>query len=172
MRHIGRCSLRLLALAVMAGPCLAEDAAPGKFYRLDFVVKEVEAGRILNARSYSITVAEQGGCSIRAGSRVPTPVGGPGLGSATQYSYSDVGVNIDSHHVTGVQSGLSLGVNADVSSVLQESTPSPGVPPTVRQNKWQATVLVPFKKPTMIFSSDDVTGKRQMQLELTATPIT
>jgi hypothetical protein len=32
-------------------------------------------------------------------------------------------------------------------------------------------VIVPLKKPTVVFSSDDVASKRQMQLELTATPI-
>jgi hypothetical protein len=32
-------------------------------------------------------------------------------------------------------------------------------------------VIVPLKKPTVIFSSDDLTTKHQMQLELTATPI-
>jgi hypothetical protein len=43
--------------------------------------------------------------------------------------------------------------------------------PTIRQNRWVSTVAVPLKKPTVIFSSDDLTSKRQMQLELTATPI-
>jgi hypothetical protein len=32
-------------------------------------------------------------------------------------------------------------------------------------------VIVPVKKPTVIFVSDDMSSKRQMQLELTATPI-
>jgi hypothetical protein len=43
--------------------------------------------------------------------------------------------------------------------------------PVVRQNQWQAGVIVPLKKPTVVFSSDDLTTKRQMQVELTATPI-
>jgi hypothetical protein len=32
-------------------------------------------------------------------------------------------------------------------------------------------VIVPVGKPTVIFSSDDVASKGQMQLELTASPI-
>jgi hypothetical protein len=32
--------------------------------------------------------------------------------------------------------------------------------------------VVPIKKPTTVFSSDDPSGNRKMQLELTATPIT
>jgi len=41
----------------------------------------------------------------------------------------------------------------------------------VRQNKWGSIVLVALRKPTVIFSSDDLTSKHQVQLELTATPI-
>jgi hypothetical protein len=37
--------------------------------------------------------------------------------------------------------------------------------------KWNAPVIVPLRKATVIFASDDPSSKRQMQLELTATPI-
>ena len=40
-----------------------------------------------------------------------------------------------------------------------------------RQTKWGANVLAPLGKPTVIFSSDDLTTKGQTQLEVTATPI-
>ncbi len=64
---------------------------------------------------------------------------------------------------------------ADISSIPSEpavpATASAPTQPTVRQNKWDSTVIVPLKKPTVLFSSDDLTSKRQMQLELTATPI-
>jgi len=45
------------------------------------------------------------------------------------------------------------------------------LPPTIRQNRWSSSVVVPLSKPTVIFSSDDLTSKRQFQLELTATLI-
>jgi hypothetical protein len=43
--------------------------------------------------------------------------------------------------------------------------------PVIRQNRWSSNVVVPLKKPTLIFASDDATSKRQMQLELTAAPV-
>jgi hypothetical protein len=43
--------------------------------------------------------------------------------------------------------------------------------PSIRSNSWSSVVIVPLKTPTLIFSSDDPASKRQMQLELTATPI-
>jgi len=160
----------LLAAATITGSCLADDATPLKFYKLEFVVKEVEGGKVLNARSYwAVIGAEQGPqtvCSIRTGSKVPTPT------TPTQYSYLDLGVSIDCRSVKEVGGELTLSVHADISSTLQESSTAPALPPVVRENKWGSMVIVPLRKPTVIFSSDDVTGKRQMQLELTATPIT
>jgi hypothetical protein len=43
--------------------------------------------------------------------------------------------------------------------------------PVTRQNQWRSAVVIPVKKPTVVFSSDDVSSKRQLQLELTATPV-
>ncbi len=80
-----------------------------------------------------------------------------------------MGVNIDCRSIKGVQRDLALNVSVDISSMIQEPT-TPGYP-VIRQNKWTSNVIVPVKKPTVLFSSDDATTKRQMQLELTATPI-
>jgi hypothetical protein len=43
--------------------------------------------------------------------------------------------------------------------------------PTVRQNVWQSDVVVPLKKPTLLFASENLDAKTQMQVEVTATPI-
>jgi hypothetical protein len=169
MPKIRNWSVRFLALALLAGTCFAQNPEPPKFYKLDFVLKEVEAAKVLNARSYSITVSTDTSSphsSIRTGSKVPTPTGGAG-----QFTFVDVGVNIDCASVKAEQNELSLAVTAEVSSILQESTMAPGAHPVIRQNKWTSSVVVPIKKPTVIFASDDTTTKRQMQLELTATPI-
>jgi hypothetical protein len=71
--------------------------------------------------------------------------------------------------VKELQGDVALSVSAEMSSVPEGG--NPGLP-VVRQNKWSSYVVVPIKKPTVIFSSDDATSKRTMQLELTATPIT
>ena len=167
MRHMKTFGAALLLAALLAGAGLAEDAAPPKFYKLDFVVKEVEGAKVVNARSYSITTANDKGCTIRTGSKVPYQTSGamPSL-----YSFLDVGVSIDCHQIREVAGGLSLDVTADISSVPQDAA-AHGTPPVVRQNRWGSFVLVPLKKPTVIFSSDDMVTKGQMQLELTATPI-
>ncbi len=166
-------SLPLLALTMAPGSGFAQnqEAPPQKFYKLEFVVKEVEGGKVLNARTYSTTVAadakELGQTAIRVGGRVPIGT----VGDIKSFQYLDVGVNIDCRAVREVERALSLYVSADISSVPSDAA-TPGVAPTIRQNRWSSLTIVPLKKPTLIFSSDDPTSKRQMQLELTATPIT
>ena len=167
-------SLPLLALTMAPGSGFAQnqEAPPQKFYRLEFVVKEVEGGKVLNARTYSTTVAadarELGPTAIRTGAKVPYQTA---TGDPKNFQYLDIGVNIDCRSIREVERALSLYVSADISSVPSDAA-TPGVAPTIRQNRWSSLTIVPLKKPTLIFSSDDPTSKRQMQLELTATPIT
>jgi hypothetical protein len=164
MRKIATWCIALAAATLQAGTCLAQKPEPSKFYKLDFVIKEVDAGKVLNARSYSVTVNHSGG-SIRAGSKVPIPM----TPNSSQLTFLDLGVSIDCNMVTETENGASLFVTADISSILQESAPP--TYPVIRQNKWTSNVTVPLKKATTLFSSDDATSKRQMQLELTVTPI-
>lgn len=166
----------VLALA-LAGTCFSQDVEPAKFYKLDFIVKEIEGTKTLNSRSYSM-VAALGNLhtSIRAGSRVPfssggkKPATGPYTTTTPQYQNIDVGVNIDTNGFKEIQNRLSFSITADISSVTPGGDPD--IPaPIVRQNKWSSTVIVPFKKSTVLFSSDNVDSKSQLELEVTAIPL-
>lgn len=156
---------RFATLLLFVGSALAQTTGATRFYKLDFVVKELEGTKVLNARAYS-TIASTDpkgpGCFIRTGNRVPVPA------SEGKFNYMDVGVNIDCFPPQEVDGELSLRINAEVSSTVQESA---AAHPVIRQNRWGAVVIVPIKKPTVVFSSDDVSTKRQMQVELTATPV-
>jgi hypothetical protein len=161
--------LPLLGIA-FAGSALAQ-ADLVKFYKLDFVVKEVEGGKAVNSRSFATMLAVQApgrdqaaAATIRAGGRVPVTTGNNTTSNTT---YFDLGVNIDSRELREVQGDVSIFITADVSTIAQES---PGAVPITRQNKWAGTVLLPAKKATVVFASDDMSSKRQLQLELTATP--
>jgi hypothetical protein len=153
----------VLTLMLAAGACFAEDAEPAKFYKLDFVVKEVEGTKTLNSRNYSTIVSNAAPTwsQIRAGSKIRV------ASSNTSYEYVDVGVNIDVKSVREVQSRLSFDINAEVSSVPEGSEQVKAI----RQNKWSSTSIVPLKKATILFSSDNVDSKSLVQLEVTATPL-
>ncbi len=154
----------LAGMVLLAGTCFAQNQDGLKHYKLDFVVKEVDGGKVVNSRAYSMiasTDASHGG-SMRTNSvmQVPTPAGG------TQRV--DVGVNIDCSRVQELADGLAMSLSAEVNSLQQEGT---GTSPVIRRNNWSSGVVVPLGKPTTVFSSEDATSKHLMQLELLATPI-
>jgi hypothetical protein len=161
-----------LSSIVMAGACLAQSGhEEPKYFHLDFVLKELESGKVINARTYSTTVSTQdsnAGFNIRTGNKVPAWTGVAGAAP----TYIDIGVNIDCRpgSVKEVQDQLALYIAADISSAATEP-PSSATLPMIRQTRWSSNVIVSLRKPTTIFSSDDPTTKRQMQLELTAIPI-
>jgi hypothetical protein len=160
-------------LCLSATAAVAQQTPEATFYKLDFVVKEVDAGKVINTRNYSTILAASGKDRglIRTGNRVPvTSEKTVGVSPVTQFQYLDVGINIDSgllRELPGDRVAVEMGV--DITSNVASETA--GLPPIIRQNKWQSTVVVPVRKASTIFSSDDPSSKRQMQIELTATPL-
>lgn len=148
---------------------------PAHFYRLEFIVQETGSdGKPINSRSYSGTVTTgrtERGFATRTGSKVPIATGGYEGSKNTQFQYIDVGVSIDAHDAKESGDKLALYLVADISSLAGVQNISGVNEPVVRQNKWQAPVLVPIGKPTTVFTSDVLDSKGGMQLVLTATPV-
>jgi len=97
---------------------------------------------------------------VRSGGKVAVST------SANQYTYIDVGVNIDCRLQFETSTELGLQVAADISNLTQASPA-----PVIDQTKWDSNVVVMLKKPTTIFSSESPASKRTTQLELTVTPL-
>ena len=171
-------SLLLLLSAISAGTAHAQSpqtpAAPVKHYKVDFVVKEVDAGgHLTNSRSYStilVTDNNGGPKQIRSGDKIPIRTSTTGK-DTTEYQYIDVGVNIDCRFVHELDQKLAMSVTAEVSSVPAGTDLNSSLGPLIRQFKWNADVLIAPGVPTTIFSSDDVGSKNKMQVEVTATLI-
>ncbi|HUS05863.1 MAG TPA: hypothetical protein VMZ52_06195 [Bryobacteraceae bacterium] len=155
-------------VALLPSVSLAQAA---KFYQLEFVVKEVEEGKVVNSRSYSMITSGDPNSgrssSMRTGNRVPVP-SSPG---STQFNYLDIGVNIDCAVLRDLDGELALNVVAEISSIASKTDASATAPPVLRQTKWNSNVVLPIRKATVLFGSDDPGTKRKMQLELTATPV-
>lgn len=146
----------------------SKAAEPVHYYHLELVVQELGTdGKPTNSRTYTTTVSteDRGSASIRTQSRIPMVTGS--IAGNTQFQYQDVGVNIDARRVHEVGRQLSLDLTADVSSVAERD---PNLhQPVIRQNKWQAIVLIPIGKPSVVFTSDTLDSKGSMQLVVTAT---
>ena len=146
-----------------------QSPPPDKFYRLHFVVQEVDGTKVVNSREYDTTSLTNSprSCSIRTASRVNLPAG------PNSYQNYSLEVRIDASGLREIPGGLALEVEAIIDTLSQDpvigSNPEHG--PVVRDNSWKSTLVVPTKKATVIFSSDDLTSKHKMQMVLTATPI-
>lgn len=192
-KNILVCCLLLLAPALTLH-ARAQDTAkapeaakvpepPTHYYRLEFVIQELGSdGKPTNSRTYTTTVStgrmDHYG-AIRTGARVPIITGalhGPTGTSESklefQYQYLDVGVSIDTQNVHENGGQLSMLLKAEVSSLADPthaSTSELPNDPVIRQNSWQASVLIPVGKPTVVFSSDALENKGGMQVSMTAT---
>ncbi len=137
---------------------------PTKFFKLDFVLREMDGSKVVNARSYSMfsgtaTIPS----SIRTGVKVQE-------GDTEHPNWTDIGVRIDVREIREVGSDLAFYATTEITGLPQDSITGPARP-IMRQYVWSSEVLIPIKKPTVIFSSDSTTSKTQMQVELTATPV-
>ncbi len=164
------CLVILAASSIVALSARAEEPpALDKFYRLHFAIQEVDGTKIVNSREYDTTSVTNSPkvCIIRTASHVNLPV------SPNMYQNYSLDVRIDASGLREIPGGLALEVEAVINTLSQEpvigSNPEHG--PVVRENSWKSTLLVPTKRATVIFSSDDLTSKHKMQLVLTATPV-
>jgi len=146
---------------------------PAHFYRLDLSLEQVDAdGKPINSRSYAVTIStahNDANAEIRTGARVPLAAGSGKDGEITQWTYQDVGVNIDARYPRDVGGKLSLYLAADVNSIADTKDPGTNYHPIFNTNKWQGQVLIPIGKATVAFSSDEMQSKGAMRLVVTAT---
>ena len=171
MRNRMKLTISCAAMLLTAGVCAAQSdkaAEPAKYFHLDFAVKDLDGGKVVSTRHYTTTTmtgdSTPYNCTIRSGSKMPIPTSSGGV--SQQITYVDVGVNIDCRSAREIGTSLGISVSAEISNAAPTANQ-----PVIRQTKWSSNVIVPIGKPTVIFSSDDVTSKGQMELELTATPI-
>ena len=164
--------LRLLFVPVLlaAVPLIAQEAAPKPpapprhFYKLTYVLKEFDEGKVINQRDFLLTVStgERYSSRMRAGSRLPV------RDNEGKTNYMDVGVNLDTR-LEDVPEGLALEVNAEISSVGNDTSAS-GAAPVIRQVRTNALAVVPVNKPTRLFTIDDPSSRHRFELEVTAVP--
>ena len=146
----------LLATVLLAALPLASQesaphapAPPRHFYRLNYVLKETEEGKVVNRRSFSLTSSsgDHFNPRLRAGSRFP-------VRDAEKVNYIDVGVNLDSHLDEGPD-GLVVEVTAEISSPATEPTGS-SASPVIRQVRTNALAIVALnlnsETPRFVFS--------------------
>ena len=156
-----------------------------KFFRLHFVLKELQGKKVLNIRNYTteISVVSLSQTlrhdfqpfmnpydvhSIHNGTRVPVQTA-PG-----KYNYVETGVDIDCWNAALIGNRLAMTVTGNIRTIRKDKAlqaRSQLSPPFIRENRWSSKVLVPIGRSTVLFTSDDPDSPNTMELQLTAIPI-
>ena len=143
----------------------AERDKPVHAYRLDFSVNELEDGKKINTRQYSLNLNADDSNEIKIGTRVPVDAG------HEQFQYLDVGTSIWCR-IGERPDGIPMSVRADISNfAIPDQGTGHESRPVVRQFKINASTLALPGKPMVIGSVDDPNSRRQFQLEVTVTKL-
>jgi type II secretory pathway component GspD/PulD (secretin) len=134
-------------------------------YRLDFSMNELEDGKKINTRQYSLNLNADESNEIKIGTRIPVDAG------QNTFQYIDVGTNIWAR-ISERSDGVALSVHAENSNLaVPEQGELRADRPVIRQLKISAGTLAQLGKPMVVGSVDDPNSKRQFQLEVTVTKL-
>jgi hypothetical protein len=151
-----------------------QAARLSSIYRLEFVVREREGNRQVNSRNYSLSASATGRewARIRVGSLVPTGEF-QSEGGAKGPQYQNSGISIDCR-LEERETDVLLNVIFESSAVVgQEKLAQErgGLPPIIRQVRFEGAALVSPGKPTVIATLDDVATDRRYEIEVTVTKV-
>jgi len=142
-----------------------QNERPVHAYRIDFSVNELEDGKKINTRQYSMNLNSDDADEIKIGTRVPVDSG------PETYQYLDVGTTIWCR-IGERAEGIPLTVRADVNNLaIPDQANGHESRPVVRQFKINASTLAQVGKPMVVGSVDDPNSKRQFQLEVTVSKV-
>lgn len=135
-------------------------------YRLDFSLYELEDGKKINTRHYSMNLNSGMNNDLKIGAKVPVPTGPSSSGGNPQFQYMDIGTSINAQ-LREREGDQELIIRAEASNVDLPSTTT--IAPIVRQIRIEGSTLLVVGKPILIGSVDDTNSKREFQLEVTVT---
>ena len=165
------------------------DARARDTYKLDYTVTELEDGRKLNTRTYSLMCENEAnpqgggrwGAHLRVGSRVPVATAVPASGgtanggggsSPTSIQYIDIGMNIDANMDTMEDGALTLYSMVEMSSVADNASPAGSfAAPVIRQLRASTNSVLTPGKPIVLSTADDVGSKRRFEVQVVATKV-
>lgn len=165
-----------ILIALVAVSAAMAQQVPTKpdigFYRLDFTWREMEDGKLINTRNYSLWLQTgEKGVSVRAGAQIPVVRGGT-ADKPTSVTYSNTGIDI-SCHIMEIDNAPMLTVTGSINSAVNPQAGQENKPeaPTFLTINLEAVALLSPGKVTTISSVDDPGSKHRFQLDVTATKL-
>ena len=168
-----RKSFRWLAVPVIVMGLLpiAASAEEGKgeswkFFKLDFVVRELDGGKTVSTRNYTLITKSGDWQQLRVGTRVPIST------EENKVQYTDVGLSVDCRILEGPGSGA-LATKADITSFASPDGEKSALNGAPMMRTVQMNALAPITpgKPMVISGADELNSSRRLQLEVTVTEL-
>jgi hypothetical protein len=158
---------KALLMAAILAPLAAAQTRPTAVYKAEFTIRDSGDPYAKAPRKYSMVLNDRVKSSFRVGNRVPMATGS-GAGS-TQYTYVDVGVNID---CTLAEQETKVGLHADLDmsgAVISDKNPSAN--PTISQIRLNIDTTLAPGKPSVVASFDDPVTSRKFEVEVMLTKL-
>lgn len=144
---------------------------PADSYKVDFTVSELDSGKKINSRSYSMRIEAPAPLKwtetrrFRVGSNVPIAVEGGNFKFE-----EDVGMSIDCRLMPMGNGRVSIDTNWKYSSLGDEQDPKHDPQhPVVREVRSDVDAVVALDKPTVISEMDDVASTHRFVFEVKVT---
>ena len=159
----------MMAAALLC-PALAVHAQENPPYKVDFTIRDSGDAGGKTGRKYSLLVSAGHRTTFKVGNRVPVVTAGTGgVGGNVQFTYIDVGMNIDCA-VSEFGSKYLMHGDLDISTaVMPDKSPNAANAPTISQIKLNLDTIVVPGKPTVVASFDDPVTSRKFDLDVTIT---
>src|SRR5947207_9181879 len=136
---------------------------PMQPYRAEFAITELQGGKKINSRHYSMLLNLGGWNDIKIGTKVPVATG------QGMYQYMDLGTSIKCKLIESAND-VALDVRSDFSN-LSNPEEARSSQPVIRQISIEGNTVVASGKPVVIGVVDDPSSTRQFQLEATVTKL-
>jgi hypothetical protein len=143
------------------------ESAP---YKVDFTIRDTGDAGGKAGRKYSLLVNRGQKTTFKVGNRVPvTTAGTGGMGGNVQFTYIDVGMNIECV-VNEFGSKFAIHGDLDISTaVMPEKGVNAAPAPTISQIRVSMDTTVVPGKPTIVASFDDPVTSRKFDIDVAIT---
>ena len=130
----------------LARKMVAELDRPRRSYRLTYTLYELENGKRVSSRSFTLNVAQGQRAYLRQGTRIPIVTGTASAAEkSSQVQYIDIGLNLEAS-IEGAAGSLRLHTKLEQTSLGDEASGMGSQDPVIRQSVFEeASVLTPGK---------------------------
>ena len=152
------------------------EGVTGNFFKLAFVMYELDDGKRTNQRDYTmIGRTDNTPSSIRVATKIPiyTEV----KGNDKAYSYIDAGLTIRCSMKEQVDRRLQFHCDIEMSGFVRPQQIAGAIgqagpeAPVIRTTRTESWALLTLGKPANLTTVDDINSAKRMQIEVTATKV-